>query len=148
MRGENGELIRGRWRAGPSGHGVGGQQPWSYAMRGEDTAEMMRYPGDGSARIRVERPVSGVPSVSNVSGAGVNGPEAAVMHGANNETPGGTEQGPPGKEKWYHKLAWFCCGWTTQVDEDGGEWRARKIWRARAPEPLFVGATNVNVPVL
>lgn len=28
MRGDNGEMIRGRWRAVPSGHGVGGQHPW------------------------------------------------------------------------------------------------------------------------
>ena len=29
MRGDNGELIRGRWRATPSGHGIVGQQhPW------------------------------------------------------------------------------------------------------------------------
>lgn len=28
MRGDNGELIRGKWRAVPSGHGVSGQHPW------------------------------------------------------------------------------------------------------------------------
>ena len=28
MRGDNGELIRGKWRAVPSGHGVVGQHPW------------------------------------------------------------------------------------------------------------------------
>lgn len=28
MRGDNGELIRGRWKPVPSGHGVNGQHPW------------------------------------------------------------------------------------------------------------------------
>jgi len=120
MRGENGELIRGRWRAGPSGHGVGGAHPW-YAVRVENTAEMIRYPGNGNERVRVEQP-------------------AAVMHGANDDVP----QSGDGKTKgkWWEKAAWLCCG--IGRDEEGGM-KMRTVRHARTVEPLFVGATNTDV---
>jgi len=122
MRGENGELIRGRWRAGPSGHGVGGAHPW-YAVRVENTAEMIRYPGDGNVRVRVEQPA------------------AAVMHGANDDAPQIKERKKKGK--WWEKAAWLCCGIVR--DEEGGV-RMRPVRHART-EPLFVGATNTDVVV-
>ena len=120
MRGENGELIRGRWRAGPSGHGVGGAHPW-YAVRGENTAEMFRYPGNANERVRIEQP-------------------AAVMQGAIDAAPQSSEAKKT--EKWWEKAAWVCCG--IERDDDG-EIRMRTVRHARVVEPLFVGATNTDV---
>lgn len=122
MRGDNGELIRGRWRAGPSGHGVVGAHPW-YAVSVENTAEMLRYPGNGNERVRVEQPT------------------AAVMHGANDDAPQIKERKKKGK--WWENAAWLCCGLVR--DEEGGM-RMRTVRHART-EPLFVGATNTDVVV-
>lgn len=121
MRGENGELVRGRWRAGPSGHGVGGAHPWN-AVRVENTAEMTRYPANGNGRVRVEQHA------------------AAVMHGANDDAPQIKELNKKGK--WWESVAWLCCGFTT--DEGGMRMRTVRHSRART-EPLFVGATNTDV---
>ncbi|KAL8827719.1 MAG: hypothetical protein Q9191_003017 [Dirinaria sp. TL-2023a] len=128
MRGENGELIRGRWRAGPSGHGVvGGMHPW-YAIRGEDTTEMMRYPGsDTNERVQLGQPGAAAAQRAEAH-------HGAVQSGGN----------PPKKSKaWWEKVAWLCCG--MERDEEG-EIRMPRIRRRKAAtEPLFVGGTNTDV---
>lgn len=101
---------------------MGGAHPW-YAVRVENTAEMIRYPGDGNVRVRIERPA------------------AAVMHGANDDAPQIKERKKKGK--WWEKAAWLCCGIVR--DEDRGM-RMRTVGHART-EPLFVGATNTDVVV-
>ena len=129
MRGDNGELIRGRWRAGPSGHGIGSAHPW-YAVRGEDTAEMIRYPcSNANERVRVEEPA------------------APMMHGANDAVPP-LEGGRIAKttNRW-EKAAWICCG--IEKDEEGAmrmrPMRMGPMRHERTTEPLFVGATNTDV---
>lgn len=124
MRGDNGELIRGRWRAGPSGHGVGGAHP-AYVVRGEDTAEMMRYPGGNAyERVRLEQP------------------PAAMMHGANDAVPSQQSRHAKKKGSWWENATWSCCG---MERDDEGENRMRPVRHKRAAEPLFVGAVNTDV---
>ena len=80
---------------------------------------MMRYPGhDGEARVQ--------------SGGSPTGLEA---------------QEPKQKKKgrrWWEKLAWICCG----IDRDEeGDMRMQSVKPRRiTPAPLFVGATNTNIP--
>ena len=99
--------------------------PW-YAIRGEDTTEMMRYPGNNTnERVRVEQPR-----------AVAQGPVAdtAVQSGDRNKK----------SKVWWEKVAWLCCG--MERDEEG-EMSMARIRRKRVTEPLFVGATNTEVVI-
>lgn len=88
-------------------------------IRAEETANMLRYPGhDAGARIRADGATVRPLSVG----------------------PGRSQTG----QRWWDKFTWICCG----IDrEEDGETRMQTIRPGRAaPAPLFVGATNTNVP--
>lgn len=111
MRGENGVLVRGRWRPGPSGHTAG--------------LEGHRFCGSGLgvAEVRGER-VDGasMDTVRGGAGSGAVGLGAARVAGVGAEQGAGQGTADRGKQsRWvafWEGACFVCCG--VEEGEEGG----------------------------